>query len=275
MDYLMDDHSWIPFKKIFDGINASLQNAENFLIECMHLHDDRRAYFASIIMGITSIEESLKSHELLFQWENYEDVMAKKWFNELTKHKPKVDLKNQRDHIRLQNQSNGDLQNNYNQLEKLGFNFPRHNKEEMIKRHENRIKIYKLFENLRQRCLFVDWDKSQMNWFSFQDIPDYEQKIISLYVKDSAEYNMLELRLEMEFIVNECRKLKLKYIPPFTYPKYSEYRNQSQWDSVKERKVLQRKIFSRWGETEGKFELIEKYTKLHYTSEEKKEYMKF
>lgn len=202
-------------------------NAEYFLKIAKSLHEDEK-YKASIAISTISIEESLKGFALAREFLKGKDIDKDQW-EQIKNHKVKL-TKIFEDLIdSLKNKAEDDIAKPRNEFEKNGFHGPR-NKEELIKELQEKSNLYSFFKELREACFYVDWNQKSNFWTKFTK-SDNTSETLSYFVLSEAEFQLNQLLLKLETIINECRKegKLLSDVPNLTY---REYRNTNDYDSI-------------------------------------------
>lgn len=222
-----EDDELIDWPHVGTGIFVSLHKAKRLFDDAKFLFDNKK-YERAIPIFINSIEESLKSYEFSIKFRKYQTVSTLEW-NKLQDHKHKLT------HVKefvIKTLEDGDKK----ELEKMQRDIiPDSSKikiDQMINQLKSEIAVDSQLQGLKEKCLYTDWDKQNKEWNDFDLLDESKQEDLAFYVMKKAELELERLHFGIENAVNSLRHDD-KDIKNLEYPKYNEFREIKNYDSLK------------------------------------------
>ncbi|WP_155991235.1 hypothetical protein [Candidatus Nitrosotenuis uzonensis] len=108
---------------------------------------------------------------------------------------------------------------------------------------ENRSGIHSHFQELREGCFYVNWDKLRGKWVVFDEFSGDMQEALAFYVFAEAQTNLNMLKMGIERYVNKLRETGqlLRKVP---YPSYVELKTPDKWECNSLSPPIQSKVDS-------------------------------
>lgn len=228
---MSDDDSYITNPQILIGVFSAWKNARYFLEQSKQLNKDKK-YQAAVPYATISLEESMKGVELLNAFRRKQNMNKEDW-NKLKNHKHKlIHAKEEAAQI-MEKSDKKDDERAIKELEEGGFKIPDIAKEKIIEIVKQRARVHSHFQNLREKCLYTDWDEIEGDWTNFSSLSDDRQDALSYFVLEESENDLEYLEFYIEKMINKLRKDGITATVP--YPPYSEYREPDKYESIKRR----------------------------------------
>lgn len=219
---LMDNADILP------GFYTCLYNAEKFFKSSKSLFE-AKDFQSSIPLATISIEESLKGLELLTKFRHNEDITIESW-KDLRNHKHKLTHVLQEAIKDLKSATQEDLDKAKKELGKFAEPLSSMTIDDAIKNLEGRSGIHSHFKELREACLYADWDKLRKKWITFDELTGDMAEALNFFVLAEAQVNLNLLKIGIERYINRLRETGqlLRKLP---YPSYTEHRTTDKFES--------------------------------------------
>src|SRR2546421_11298509 len=221
--------SYITNSQLLIGVFSAWKNARYFLEQSKQLNKDRK-YQAAIPYATISLEESMKGIELLNAFRRKQNMSKEDW-NKMKSHKHKlIHAKKEAAQI-MEKSDKKDDEKAIKELEEYGFEIPDIAKEKIIEITKQRAHVHSHFQNLREKCLYTDWDEIEVDWTNFSSLSEDRQEALAYFVLEESENDLEYLEFYIEKMMNKLRKDGITAQVP--YPPYQEYRDPDKYESIK------------------------------------------
>lgn len=210
------------------GFYACLHNAENFLKSAKTL-ETNEDFQSSIPLATISMEESLKGLELLTRFRHDEDLTEDIW-NDMKNHKHKLTHVTTEALEELKKGRQEDLEKAKEELAKTGIKIDDIDVTKLISNLQKRAGIHSHFQELREGCFYVDWDKLRGKWMLFDELPKDSKSKLAYYAICEAELTLNFLKMGIERYVNRLRETG-QLLEKLPYPSYTEHRPVENFES--------------------------------------------
>jgi AbiV family abortive infection protein len=209
------------------GVYYCLKHAENFFNTGQHLYD-KKEFQSSIPLLTISLEEALKGYILLRSFRDNKDLTNKDW-EDLKRHQYKLTylFKNLSDSS--QNWDTKVIESMNTEMKDKIEKFPEYDKDSLIENLKLKDFYYSHFQELREACFYVDYNKLS-KWIGFGE-NDKQKESLTYFLLQECIVTIFALRHAIETLVNEYRK-KGDLTIELPFPKYSEYRDHKDFQSI-------------------------------------------
>jgi len=219
----------IPNEQLLIGTFLVLENAQSIFDQSKLLYNEKK-FQGAISLATIVIEESLKGIELIWRFKRNDNLSKEDW-KKLTSHKHKLTHVRENAAKIMETASKEEEIDTLKELEDQGFPIPKISREKIIENTRRRAHIHSRFQDLRQKCFYVDWNESESQWGIFSELTESRQDSLAFFVIGEAETELELLYFFVEKVVNTLRKNGITAAVP--YPKYMEYRTPDQFESIK------------------------------------------
>lgn len=227
-----DENVYIPNAQLMIGAFHAWDNARYFLKLCRQ-HYKNREFQAAIPFATIALEETQKGIDLVNRFRRKQDMTKDDW-NKMKTHKHKlVHTKEEAVKI-MEGSSKEDDEKTFKELKNGGFPLPTNfDKERIIDITRGRAQIHSHFQNLREKCLYTDWNEIDGEWTNFSSLSDDRKDALAYFVIEEAETDFRFLEFAIEKMVNKLRAdgILTAKVP---YPPYDEYRTMDKFESLKQ-----------------------------------------
>lgn len=226
------DDEFIDVPHVGLGMYEALKKSERLYDDAKILYMKKR-FVSAVPLFVNSIEEALKGYELAIKFRKCQSCTREEW-NNLLDHKHKL-VHVKEFAIEVLKKST------QKELDEMSVNFSVENidKKKMINILQSDVVENSQLQNLKEKCLYTDWDSANKMWDDFEKIDSEKQEDLTFYVMKKAEYELDNLRFGIEHAVNSVR-LDGNMIKDLPYPRYAEFRDVSNYESLKSRKSRSR-----------------------------------
>lgn len=159
--------------------------------------------------------------------------LEKKW-NELKNHRHKLTASYSRAIRELEKHSDEEIKEIFKKLD-IGSEIP--DRKTATALLQKNLFVYSLFNKLREKCLYVDWNQNDNSWIIFSQLNEISQENLAYFILIEAEKALNLFHLKIERFVNQFRK-RGQLIIDLPYPNYTEYRDFEDFQSNQEYKDI-------------------------------------
>lgn len=225
------DEVHIPNGQLMIGAFYVLSNARYFM-KLSKKHYDNKEFQAAIPFATIALEEAQKGIDLVNRFRRKQDMTKDDW-NKMKTHKHKlVHTKEEAAKI-MEESSKEEDEDTLKELKENGFSLPDGiDKEKLIEVTRRRAQIHSHFQNLREKCLYTDWNEIDDEWTNFSSLSADRQEALAYMVLEESETDLGFLEFAIEKMVNKLRadKILTAKVP---YPPYDECRTVDKFESMK------------------------------------------
>jgi len=222
------DDEYIDIPNVGVGMFEALRKSERLFKDSKLLYEKKR-FVSAVALFVNSIEESLKGFELAIKFRKNQPCSKDEW-EKLLDHKHKL-IHVKEFAIKVLKESK------QKELDEIQANFSVKNisLEKMVNILKSDIADNSQLQNLKEKCLYSDWDFINKSWDDFEQLDVDKQEDLAFYVMKKSEYELDNLHFGIENAVNSIR-LDGNMIKDLPYPKYNEFRGIKDFESLKSRK---------------------------------------
>src|SRR5919109_3661016 len=221
-------NDFISNEQLMIGAFHAWQNARYFLEISNTLYSSKK-FHAAVPSATIALEECQKSIELINQFKRNNNMTRDEW-NKMKNHKHKLTHVTKEAIEILEKMTPKQEQMVRKELQESGTDVSQISIKELIESNKEHANLHSHFQNLRELCLYVDWNEIDSEWVSFSSLSEDRQNALSFFVITEAQHQIEYLEYLLETVVNRLRKNgKLTVAVP--YPSYTEHRTPDKFES--------------------------------------------
>jgi len=225
-----EENIFISNAQLLIGVFRAWSNARHFLETSDSLCSSKK-YQVAVPLATIAFEECQKAIELLNRFRRHQNMTKDEW-NKMKNHKHKLTHVTKEAAEIMEKMTAEDDERVKKQLQESPLLVPEVPKQELIDTMRRRAHIHSQFQNLREQCLYVDWNEIESCWVSFSGLSTDRQNDLAFFMIRETEGQIEYLEYYLESMVNNLRRKGILN-GPVPYPNYIEIRTPDKFESVK------------------------------------------